>query len=837
MNPSHARIQWTLLLLLILCPIPLRAEDPPPAPVSCADAIKPSVLHRWTMDNTAPGSTTTIPDDVGGAPGTLQAGASLAPAWIQKGLQLNEVKQCLNLGVIADMNFAKATPFSISLWVKTSDNSGTLLTNGGKPADKYAGYSLGLFDNKLEFFLLSQWTSDSNFDYIGIRATQTGLITNNQWHHVLATYDGSNTVLGLHLFVDGQPVATQSTGNGSGTLIGEIQTTAEAYIGRRTDGWYGAFLTGMVDEVMILNRALAATEVTCIYQMQGPLCGDGIIHSLEFCDDGNVAAGDGCSATCQEEPGFTCPGTPGPCVATTCTPPPSNMIHWWPMDETEGTITANRRDASKPGTLHNGASFVTDAGRTALKLVRANQQKVGLGDQLMDFEKTDPFSIALWVNTSFDTTSGAEILISKNSSDRGYQLMWFQDRLMFFLNGPYPSDYIGIKEAQPSPYNDGKWHLVTATYEGTSTNAGLHLYVDGQLLPTMAYDDTKTALSPTASIRTTAGVEIGDRGWDDLYFFDGLFDEVMVFNRALAPDEVHNLYQARTLGVCTTDPTCDGIDDDGDGAKNEDYQPQPTATTCGIGACAATGMTSCTEGTVIDVCTPLPASAELCDVIDNDCDGQTDEDGICASDTACDGIDIDGDGTIDDDYQPHTTACGVGACVSTGVATCVAGKELDSCATLPGGPELCDGKDNNCDGQADEGGICESDTTCNGVDDDGDGKTDDNYPPHATTCGIGSCATTGVTSCAAEGKELDSCTPLSGGAEVCDQLDNNCDGQVDEGEVCTTKTELPETPLSAPAPAPTPTPGTPAQTPTGSGTAGDTTTAPATGASGCALVM
>ncbi len=35
-------------------------------------------------------------------------------------------------------------------------------------------------------------------------------------------------------------------------------------------------------------------------------CGDGIVEAVEACDDGNNAAGDGCSATCTEEPGFTC---------------------------------------------------------------------------------------------------------------------------------------------------------------------------------------------------------------------------------------------------------------------------------------------------------------------------------------------------------------------------------------------------------------------------------------------------------------------------------------------------------------------------------------------------
>lgn len=45
-----------------------------------------------------------------------------------------------------------------------------------------------------------------------------------------------------------------------------------------------------------------------------PRCGDGmILQGVEQCDDRNINSGDGCSAICQVEEGFNCPGVPGPC--------------------------------------------------------------------------------------------------------------------------------------------------------------------------------------------------------------------------------------------------------------------------------------------------------------------------------------------------------------------------------------------------------------------------------------------------------------------------------------------------------------------------------------------
>lgn len=47
-----------------------------------------------------------------------------------------------------------------------------------------------------------------------------------------------------------------------------------------------------------------------------PICGDGIRSGAEACDDGNLSNGDGCSSTCQVEPGFSCVGSPSVCTST-----------------------------------------------------------------------------------------------------------------------------------------------------------------------------------------------------------------------------------------------------------------------------------------------------------------------------------------------------------------------------------------------------------------------------------------------------------------------------------------------------------------------------------------
>jgi len=66
----------------------------------------------------------------------------------------------------------------------------------------------------------------------------------------------------------------------------------------------------------------ASTEVpdasTEVPDAGGGECGDGSLQMGEACDDGNTASGDGCSATCGMEPGWSCPPAGGRCVAAAC---------------------------------------------------------------------------------------------------------------------------------------------------------------------------------------------------------------------------------------------------------------------------------------------------------------------------------------------------------------------------------------------------------------------------------------------------------------------------------------------------------------------------------------
>ena len=205
------------------------------------------------------------------------------------------------------------------------------------------------------------------------------------------------------------------------------------------------------------------------------------------------------------------------------------------------------------------------------------------------------------------------------------------------------------------------------------------------------------------------------------------------------------------LPVTPDDASCNDSDDDCDGAVDDDFPAG--ASSCGTGACRRSGTVACVAGHVVDSCqpaSPLAATDTTCDRVDDDCDGAVDDDiartvttcgvGICAAegnrscesgtwvdtctpgppvqpaDTNCNNIDSDCDGQIDEDYVATPSFCGAGACARTGLLSCVGGHEVDSC--LPGQPaaEICNGVDDDCNGAIDDDGraLCDDGDTCNG---------------------------------------------------------------------------------------------------------------------------
>ena len=179
---------------------------------------------------------------------------------------------------------------------------------------------------------------------------------------------------------------------------------------------------------------------------------------------------------------------------------------------------------------------------------------------------------------------------------------------------------------------------------------------------------------------------------------NGLTDEELGntnCGKAVCAHEIPNCLNGTTQ---TCDPlegatveTCNRQDDDCDGETDEGF----ASTNCGLGVCEHT-VPECLDG-VPQACEPLPVTTtETCNGLDDDCDGATDEEGA----GGCTTFFLDAD---QDTYGLATDSkclCGPsGEYVATRAGDC-----LDSDESVhEGAPEVCNGKDDNCDGRTDEG--------------------------------------------------------------------------------------------------------------------------------------
>jgi len=276
---------------------------------------------------------------------------------------------------------------------------------------------------------------------------------------------------------------------------------------------------------------------------------------------------------------------------------------------------------------------------------------------------------------------------------------------------------------------------------------------------------------------------------------------------------------------------CDGVDNDCNGLTDDVAWLDGDAAPClQVGACFG-ARPSCTDGAW--TCT-YPVGYEeaetSCDAQDNDCDGLTDEGltnacGLCGAlaEEGCDGLDNDCDGQTDDGLVPPQGLCplSTGAC-ATATPRCdgPAGWRCAYDAAYEVEETTCDAIDNDCDGQTDEGfplgelcvvevracratGMwgCSNDhhgVAClappvgvggelcgDGVDNDCNGQIDEGFPVgDPCEVGKGACRATGLYVCTYDDLGvLCDATPLQPGVEVCDDgLDNDCDGGVDESD-------------------------------------------------------
>ncbi|MBI5757713.1 MAG: tandem-95 repeat protein, partial [Planctomycetales bacterium] len=225
-----------------------------------------------------------------------------------------------------------------------------------------------------------------------------------------------------------------------------------------------------------------------------------------------------------------------------CTSCPAGLVAWW-----TGENTANDSVGGHSGTLKNGATFATGKVGSAFRLDGQNDYV-----EIPTSSDLDPITAATldaWVYfDQLPSVAGHTMTIVGKSPNLDLQAD--QDNRFHFLLANS-----GFRVASIATIQVGQWYHVAGVFAANR----LEIYVNGTL-------ENTTSLPGVSRLTNANALTIGASAVSPGRYFNGLIDEVDLFNRALSASEIQSIYNAQSAGKCPisrtiTVTTTDDVDD------------------------------------------------------------------------------------------------------------------------------------------------------------------------------------------------------------------------------------------------------------------------------------
>lgn len=410
---------------------------------------------------------------------------------------------------------------TFSFWMKNSNGQKTIspLWYGGNPDQPQLGAAFNILFNRNE--TLDQcgcWPDIIQGVGLGadwvyyLKQLSTG---DNQWHFYVFTLNQGDAFSEVQIFVDGNLLTSGENFNYNGNAANVVNTVAitPLIIGK---SWaniaYPSDIqmrapTEYLDDIAIYNRALSPEEITALYTGQ--------------------------------------PVNP----PTACNPLPSNLqnglVGYWPFCGNANDESGNGNDG-----VVNGATLTEDRFGNA----EAAYGFDGVGEFIEVLNSQDlaldgnEFTISVWYTlNSAPATENRNMLCKSNGA------------------GPFDK-WVVMKTLGESFYPEGEGIITHPPLNGTSFNGFIstsgptslgtwnHFLIVREANTLSIYSNGSLEYSTTISgtiLPNNANLRIGGdeiNSIDNTKFWSGKLDDIGIWNRALTPEEVQELY---TLDTCT----------------------------------------------------------------------------------------------------------------------------------------------------------------------------------------------------------------------------------------------------------------------------------------------
>jgi len=444
------------------------------------------IVGLWSFDGPDMSGTTAYDRSGQGNTGTL-SGTTLPTPTIGKlgqGLSFDGVSGYVNVsGAILPSN----NLFSISLWFKTTSN-GVLFSEQNN--------SIGSIPSSYDPILYIETTGKLHGGiYTGSVAPLESIaaVNDGKWHSVVMVVNKPNS--SQSLYVDGTFVGTGS-GNPEGPFWYVYMGTGYTnYWPNTNNTWF--YFNGSIDDVRVYNRALTQADITQLYNMGGSK-----INSSQ----NNI---------------------PGSTLS-------SGLVGLWSFNgpDMSGTTAYDRSGNANNGTLTNGPTPTIGKVGQALSF-DGSSGYVNLPNSMIQPYTT--VSASGWFKTSGDGV----ILGYQNTALSGAPSAYVPI-LYVGLDGKLRGEFwMGAVASITTvgSVNDNTWHHVVLVGNVNTQS----MYLDGVLVGTLL-----GGINHLSMINNQIGVGYGGGGWlgtsGGWFYFNGSIDEVRLYNRALSPNEVKQLY-------------------------------------------------------------------------------------------------------------------------------------------------------------------------------------------------------------------------------------------------------------------------------------------------------
>lgn len=222
----------------------------------------------------------------------------------------------------------------------------------------------------------------------------------------------------------------------------------------------------------------------------------------------------------------------------------SGLVGSFSFDSIVSNKVANAATAKAPGALKENPELIEGKFGKALKFSGENSVDIaGIGD----FDRTDSFSLGLWVKIPERRDRVIVLHHSRAGSDagsRGYELQLENGKASFGLIHFWPGNALKVATRKELPLN--KWLHLGITYDGSSRASGLRFFVDGAPAETEIVRDTLFKTIGYAKEEMKVPLQLAAR-FRGRGFKDGQIDELRIFDRQLSAMEMETAWSRAPL--------------------------------------------------------------------------------------------------------------------------------------------------------------------------------------------------------------------------------------------------------------------------------------------------